>query len=211
MRMIELEDLVKRVRTFATACPLPLAERNIIEKARQLCDIAAIWRDTDDIIFSDGDPCEYVCTIPHATIAQVEKARFDETTLTPVTPAWLDAHYPDWDDPKSKKKEYPAFVTQMQPNTLQLYPRKAGRLWVRLRLKPALEADLLPADIVEQYGEMIACGAAGQVLMTPNLDFANPQLGSAMLAKFESDLAHAHVQSTRTQVRARLRTTSHNF
>lgn len=207
MRMVELDDLVKRVRTFATACPVPLAERNIIEKARELCDGASIWRDTDDITFSAGDPCEYVCTLPNATIARVEKARFEESTLTPVTPAWLDTNYPDWDDAKAKNAAAPEFITQLQPNTLQVYPRKAGRLWVRLRLKPALEADLLPADLIEQYGELLALGAAGQVLMTPNLDFANPQLGSAMLSKFETDLARAKTQATKTQVGARLRTT----
>ncbi|MCV9910186.1 hypothetical protein OIV19_21560 [Brucella sp. HL-2] len=211
MRFVELDDLVKRVRTFAAACPLPLAERNIIEKARALCSIAAVWRDTDEATFTKADPCEYVCTIQSAAIVQIEKARFEGRALKPVTPDWLDANYPDWDDPKAPQSDGPAYYAQLQPNTVQVFPRGAGRLWMRLQLKPALEADVLPADLVEHYGELLALGAAGQVLMTPNLDFANPQLGSAMLQKFETDLAKAKVQATRTQVGARLRTTPQLF
>lgn len=211
MRFVELDDLVKRVRTNATACPLPLAERNIIEATREICEKFAVWRDNDEATFTESDPCEYVCAIQSAAIVRIEKARFNGQDLTPVTAAWLDSHYPEWDDAKAGQKGSPEFYAQLQPNTVQVYPRKAGRLWMRLWLKPALEADVLPETLVEQYGELIALGATGRVLMTPNIDFANPQLGSSMLGKFAEDLEKAKVKAAKSQTGARLRTTPHLF
>lgn len=211
MRYSDLDELIKRVTTYAAACPAPLAERHIIGKAIELCSRAAIWRDTDEITFNASDRCEYVCTVQAASIVRIEKALFDRQMLTAVTPAWLDGQYPDWDMSDKAGSARPLYYTQLQPDTVMPYPRKAGKLQLRLVLKPAMDADVLPDFIISQYGSMIADAAAGQVLITPNIDFSNPQLGSSLLQQFEERVSHQAYKSQRTQMNARMRTKPHNF
>lgn len=206
MQYVDLDDIVKRVRTDAPACPLPLAERSVIAAARELCQRARVWRDYDEVTFSAGDACEYLCTIQAASIVQIEKALFDGRELVAITPADLDAAYPEWDFNNEHTGNPPNVYVQITPDTIQIYPRAAGKVRFRLWLCPAIDADVLPDMIVNHYADVIAAGAAGRVLMTPNMDFHNPQLGTVRTAKFYSDLDTLAYRTTRTQTGARLRT-----
>ena len=205
MRLVNLDPIVDRVRRQAPAAPIPLIESNIIDKAIELCEAVPVWRDTDVLNFGENDPCEYLMAVPQAEIYRIETATMDGCPLERIRVEELDRRYPNWMDDKPGEN-IPRFVTQLSANTLRLYPANKCTVHVRLWLKPSIECDVLPSDIVSQHGTLLWQGAAGEILLMPDAELANPQLGARLLAKFESGLDTLRTNHTRTQLRAPLRT-----
>lgn len=200
MRMMQLDDLVVRVRERVPAAPIPLAERHIIDKATVLCERIPAWRDNDEITFGPNQPDEYVCTIPYANLDRIETAYFEDISLEAVTPGYLDVRYPNWDNGAGEVNT-PRYVTQLSTDTVRIYPVQPGKLRLRMVLKPDAEATLLPDSIIRQYGRELAIGAAGEIMLLPDVEYQNPQLGSALLSRFASWLDKEAVKTSKTQLR----------
>lgn len=205
MRLVTLDTIVDRVRRHAPAAPIPLIESNIIDKAIELCEAVPVWRDTDTLTFGENDPCEYLMAVPQAEICRIETATLDGRPLERIRVEELDRRYPNWMN-ETPGENSPRFITQLSANTLRIYPANECTVEVRLWLKPSIDSDVLPSDIVSQHGILLSQGAAGEILMMPDAELANPQLGARLLSKFEGGLDSLRTNHTRTQLRAPLRT-----
>jgi hypothetical protein len=89
--------------------------------------------------------------------------------------------------------------------TIQAVPRAAGTLFVEFIAKPKADALLLPDFLFDEYGQIIADGAAGRVLRRPDPAFTNPNLATALLTNFESKISELVNEGQQGQQRAPVR------
>lgn len=201
--MIDIEDLLPEVLTWAPSVPEPLAVRHIRDAARMLCFKGRMWRDTDEIQVSTP-LSEGVCTIADAAIVSIESARLGDYPLEAKSVAWLDKKFDNWrraaDDESTAR-----YVTQLNPNTVTVVPKATGLLSLDLLLQPSRSAQQVPEFLKSDYGDVIGKGAAGLILMTPEQTYTNPQLGAAFTAEFNSKLGTASIMATKGQQGARPR------
>ena len=207
-QMVEIEEFLPDVLAFAPSCPIPLAYRWIRDAAKQICVRGLMWREWDEFQVTSPES-EGITTYPDASIERIESAKLDDVPLEPKTPAWLDKHVTDWE---SYSDLGPAsYVTQISPNTVTVVPKVSGVLKIRLVLYPSRTAEMLPAFLLDQHATEISKGAAGRVLITPNKEFANPQLGLSLISEFTTALDTIAVKAAKGQQRARHRTTGNYF
>lgn len=206
---VEIEELLPEVLLYCRACPEPVAVAKLREAARELCDRAKFWRADDEFEISTPD-CEGICTVQDASIVEIENAWLDEYPLEAKTVGWLDSNKPGWT--RYDERVAPArYITQLTPNTVTVVPKMAGRLTARFVLKPSRTAETLPDFLVEQLGTEIGKGAAGRLLVIPNTEYTNPQLGSAYVAEFDGLLDRLSVKAAKGQQNGRLRTKARFF
>jgi len=199
----DIDDLVPRVKTYAPRAPDPLVERFVREGARKLCSTARFWRVNDSYPIAQN--CDEIpCPLPDAEIIAIEYARIDGRRIDPVTVEWLDANVSGWPD-LVMDEAAARYITQLVEGTDRLVPPQSGTLTARYILQPSKDALTLPDFLVDRHDETIASYAAGMVLTTPNETFQNPQLGSALLASFDSALAGWKWKGARGQQGAPLR------
>ena len=197
--MRDIDDLLPQVMTFAKSVPEPVALRFI----RQFCRRTRLWRASDQFQIAASDS-EALCAIPDARVYEVHKAWLDDRPLEPRTIAWLDDNVFDWMDIEEAGSGL--YVTQTEPNTIRVVPRASGLLRLRLILEPSRDALTLPDFLIDDHGELIGKGAAGRIMLLPEPEYANPQLGAAYVQEFESKLGGEHIKATKGQQGARLRT-----
>ena len=203
--MRDIDEMLPQVLPYVPTCPEPLVHRFLREASRQVCHNVRLWREFDTITVSKPG-CIGFTTVPDADIVEIQNAQLDGHNLQVVTVAWLDAERPGWgyedpEDPQSAR-----YVTQLNPNSLVVFPQQAGTVKVRLVLQPSLTAMTLPDNLVELHGTTIGRGAASLALMHPVGDFANPQLGLTMYSEFTSKISSLKTEFTKGQIGARLRT-----
>lgn len=205
--MRDIDDFLTEVLIYAPNCNEPLAHRMIREASRELCHNARLWRDSDSIQISKPG-YSGICTIQDADIVEIEQAKFNGQNLTPVTKRWLDGFKCDWvNDVQEGSSSY---VTQLNPNTVTVYPFASGQLDLGLILQPSLTAQTLPDWLLDLHRSVIGQGAAGKALMVPG-ENANPQLGAALYSAFGSKIASIKTEFTKGQQGARLRTRGDYF
>jgi len=205
--MRDIDDFLSEVLIYAPNCNEPLAYKMIREAARELCHNARLWRDSDTIQINKPG-YNGICTIQDADIVEIEVAKLNGRNLMPVQKRWLDEYRCDWlnDDQEGAS----SYVTQLNPNTVIVYPYQTGRLDLGLILQPSLTAQTFPDWLLELYRTVIGQGAAGKALMIPST-FANPQLGAALYSGFNSKIASIKTISMKGQQGARLRTRGDYF
>ncbi|CAN7305442.1 hypothetical protein LJR231_001570 [Phyllobacterium sp. LjRoot231] len=208
MAMIDIEEFLPDVLTNAPSCPEPLAYRWIREAAKEVCQRGKMWREWDEFQVTSPES-EGTNTNQSASIFSIESATLDGSPLEAQTLAWLDTNIKGWNDLTDIASA--KYVTQLTPNTVTVVPKMTGLLKLRLVLFPSRTAESLPDFLLEQYGATIAKGASGRVLTTPNKDFANPQLGLALLSEFKTELDTIALNAAKGQQRSRLRVTGRYF
>ena len=147
---------------------------------------------------------------PGEVIVRIEAAEMDGQKLEPVSIADLDNRNPLWQSDYTDQTQ-PRYITQLNPNTITLYPKVAGTVTARLVLKPSINAFTLPEFLIEQYGEQIGKGAAAGVLMTPDPKVQNFEVGAMLAMEFQSWLDGLNVKAAKGQQNARLRTKGSYF
>lgn len=200
--MSTIDTLLPQILPYAPGCPEPVALVNIVKAAQQFCERTRLWRVNYDIAVTKTS-INVVPVPAGADLFEIERARFADKVLTPVSLSELDHKQVDWrtwEDPE------PRYITQEQPGEVILCPRCEGtvNLWVFLR--PADGSEELPDFIIKLYGRVIADGALAEILMTPNQPFTAPDRAQFYAARFEqrvSNLANTHIKG---QQRARMRT-----
>lgn len=205
--MRDIDDFLTEVLIYAPNVNQPLAYRMIREAARELCFRARLWRDSDTIAISRPG-YQGIVTIQDADIVEIEQAKFDGNNLTPVVKRWLDGYKCDWANDTAEGSS--TYVTQLNPNTVTVYPFAAGSLELGMILQPSLTAMTLPDWLLELHRTLIGQGAAGKALLIPGED-ANPQLGAALYSAFGAGVASMKTQSVKGQQGARLRTRGDYF
>lgn len=200
--MIDIDTILPQVLRYVPMVPDIVAYSAINEAARKLCEVTKEWTHSTSVAVTAA-PEQDVPMPTGSAILEIQHARLDETTLDPRIKSYLDAKYPDWQE--STEENAPRYITSTTPDTVTLYPLAAGTLKVRLILKPSLNALELP-DFCADYGATLGRGAAGSLLVMPNRDFANPQLGMAHIAWFDAEMNRLQVKRARTQLGAPVRT-----
>jgi hypothetical protein len=214
--MMDVEELLPEVMVHARSVPEPVALRFIRQAARELCKRAKFWAEWEQITITGDDEGEGISTIQDAIILEVESAQLTNSdggkyVLEPVTPQWLDKKYPRWKYDFDETAAPGRFVTQIKPNTVMVLPKDTGVLDVRLILLPARNAFTLPDFLVEDHSELIAKGAAGMILVLPETEYTNPQLGAYLTGEFNTGLDNIAITAQRTQFKARPRTKASYF
>ncbi|PZU85217.1 MAG: hypothetical protein DI528_12845 [Shinella sp.] len=205
--MIDIEEFLPEVLQYAPNTSELVAQTHIVAVARELCDRCKIWRETDtfEIVTPAG---QGLMSISNAEIVSIEEADMGGVPMEPVTVAWLDEHRPKWHtDTATGQARY---VTQLNLNTVSVYPRQSGEMTARFVLKPARRATELPDFLLQSYSDEIGKGAAGRIHTLPT-ENAVPQLGVTMTAWFEERLNKLSTKTTRGQQGAPLRTKGRYF
>lgn len=213
--MIEFDELLPGVMTFAPSAPEPVAIRLMREVAQQFTRRTKFWRENDQIAIAGGSTPDAVTNIPDAEIVEIESARWigddgGEAQLEPKTIAWLDRCVPNWSYDRDPSGGVPRYISQIIPDTVIVVPNAAGVVDVRLVLMPSNDCTGLP-DVLRRYRPMIERGTAARLLTLPDAEYANPSLGAALWAEFKDDLTDAIRDARRTQVGGRTRTQGSYF
>ncbi|MBD9539921.1 hypothetical protein IB276_10690 [Ensifer sp. ENS04] len=198
---VDIDDFLPQVLLYAPNCADQVAYRFLRETAREFCQRTNCWRESDEVTITAPD-CEGVSTASDAEIHLIQRAELDGVPLEPRTVAWLDANEPGWET--STDITQARYITQLQPNTVTVFPRAEGKLTMRVVLKPSLSALTLPGFLLDQWGTEIGKGAAGRVLLLP--DSPNPNLGVGLLQEFKDCLGAEAIRTAKGQQGARLRT-----
>lgn len=205
--MKDIDALLPRVLRYAPACPEVLAISHLRDAAKEFCRRTKLWRLSDSIELPvEGE--DILCAPQGSFILEIAAARIEGVNLTPVTALWLDIDRPGWRDDEAGSGA--RYVTQTAPDTIRVVPIQAGTLLLELVLAPTDDAEQVPDFMVDQYAQVIANGAIGEVLSTPS-DFANPQLGAGFVQRFSADLDRVSTSARKGQQNAPLRTRGSYF
>lgn len=209
--MVDLDRLLPEVMTHARSVPEPTALRYLRNAAIELCQRTKCWAEFDEITITGDDDGEAVTTIEDATIFEIKSARLTNSdggkyVLDPVTPEWLDDYDPGWKYDFDESTAPGRFVTQIKPNTVMVLPKDTGTLNIRLILVPERKAEMIPDFLIDQFHDLLGKGAAAKVLLLPNTEYTNPNLGAAMWSDFLMGLDELALRSQMKQMRAKPRT-----
>lgn len=206
--MRDLDELIPDVSVLAPKAPEPTIMRAIVAAAQEFCERTSIWKCMQTTGISPPD-CIGICSVQGSVIIRIDFAEFGGYELEPKTLEWLDENERGW---ASKTEVSSArYITQLNSQSVKLYPLvPAGPLSLRLILKPAKNADMLPDVLIDDYSEDIAAGAAGRVLTLPG-DWANPQLGAFHLGKFAERMDTLSVAAAKGKQNAPLRSKARWF
>lgn len=205
--MVDIDDFLPEVLQYVPGTADLVVQRNVVKVARELCEAAKLWREAVTVTITTPSGQAFA-PIDNAEIHQIEHATIGERDLEPVTVAFLDKKYPTWST--TDEIGVARYITQLELNTMAVYPREAGTAAVRLLLKPSVRAAELPQFLLDSYSEEIGRGAAARILVLPTAA-ANPQLGLDHRAWFEKRLDVLKARVSKGQQNAPLRTKGSYF
>lgn len=198
--MAALSALFRWILPYTPACPDPLVETHIVTAARDWCRETRCWRSTETIAVT-GTETDIAIAPAGAELFEIDLARFDDNELDPVP---YTGQLPE--------EGIPTQITQASPGTVMLLPAgQAGTLKVSVYLMPAIDADALPDDLINRFGEFIAHGALAGLLGVPGQPYSNPAQAEYFRKLFQGRQAAAFNQNRRGQQRAPVRSRSYGF
>lgn len=201
--MKPLDAFMTLITPHAKGVPVPTAYNGIRLAAIEFCEKTRLWKYNDTFNVKPSDS-EVLCAPSGAVLHEIESARFNGRNLDPKTPGQMDDEHRGWRTRIDVAQES-RFITQLELNTISLYPRAEGVLDLSLWLKPAYDARELPDFMVDLYRNDIAEGALAYILMTPGQPFSSPDLATFYRMKFDNRLGTLSYKSTTGQQRARPR------
>ncbi|HRO00340.1 MAG TPA: hypothetical protein PLX43_02360 [Nitrobacter sp.] len=202
--MRDIDEFLPLVLPRAGNAPEPLVVRCLRDAATRFCERAKLWKCTDTIITAGAD-AEPISVPSDSVLYLITSCAIDDRPLDPITLAELAKKRPAW---RTEDIGCAAASWYVSPErgTIQAVPRASGTLFVEFVAKPSARALTLPDFLLEEYGQDIADGAAGALLLMPNPAFANPQLGAGLSARFQSRLDSLSNDGIRGQQGGRTRT-----
>lgn len=205
----DIDEFLTLVLPFAGNAPEPLIIRAIRDSATEFCQRTRLWRDTDTITTSGADP-EPISVPPDSILYEIASCAMDCRPLDPITLPELAKNIPDWRTADIGCGGARWYVAP-ERGTIQAVPLNSGTLLVEFIVKPTATAQTLPDFLLDEYGQTIADGAAGALLLMPNMAFANPQLGAGLVARFQGAIDSLSNAGTRGQQGGRTRTRGRYF
>lgn len=197
---VRLSEFLPYVLPNAPGAPEVVAEKYVRMAAIEFCERTRCWRKITNVELTDESTVALVAPA-YAAIHAIEYASFSSETMakTPLTPT----QYSDLADRHRSDLESggaPRYITQVNPNSVTVFPLAAGSLEVSLFLKPRMGQSFeagtpddpivdvynqAPGFLLTQWGEAIACGALSKILMQPQTRWHDPNRAAAYLQKFE--------------------------
>ena len=207
--MIDIDDFQTLVLPFAGNAPEPLVMRAIRDAAVTFCERTKMWRSTATIVTA-GERAETITVPTDSILYRISSCALDDEPLDPITLPELATKRPNWrtDDIGCEGAKW---YVAPDRGTIQPVPRSSGTMFVEFIVKPTATAATLPDFLLNEYGQTIADGAAGELLIMPNMAFANPQLGAGLVARFQSALDSLSNEGVRGQQGGRTRTRGSYF
>ncbi len=223
LTLTHLSILLPDLLPHAKEAPEPLLTYQARRAAIDFCKATRCWRYVATVTADEED--EVVAVPDHTAIWEIEKASFVTTSY----PNGLDLDRVGFDhtDLPNDPTEYgpPKGITQVQYNTVRLYPYAAGDIHLSLFLMPSenrafeVQPDGTVADandavadfVISQHRQAIVCGALANVLAQPNRPYSNPQLAAYHAQMFQEAKDASFSANMRGQQRAPRRTRASYF
>jgi hypothetical protein len=184
-------------------CPEVAADQALRQVAIAFCEqsLAWRWRHPDIPVVAGTSRYDYM-PLGNAAVHAVTWARFNEGDIEPVAEADISIH--DWRNATGHPRYVLGDATGI---TLVPRPDLPGTLTLEVVLKPALDATGVEDDIFREYHQVIAHGAIGRLMLSPNKPYTNGQLAGLHQFEFITGTGAAGTQRARNHTRAPLRTT----
>jgi hypothetical protein len=200
--MIDLDAFLPEINPKAPGVPAPAAYVAIRAACDELCTRTRQWRYSDEIAVQDVN--EIDLSFPdQSALVDFESVLFNDRPLEPKTAAWMDQCMRGWR--RGAIEGQPRFFSQLDIGTLRVAPVDTGILTVNSILKPSMDADQVPDFLFTLYHEVIAWGALGRLLATPDQPFTNVDMAGSYLTMFTQKLDSLAWKGTTGQQRAPLR------
>ncbi|GGE24279.1 hypothetical protein SAMN05421774_10862 [Gemmobacter megaterium] len=203
----------------APGCPRFFAEQAARLAAIEFCERTRCWRHIIEVSLTANG--QAIVAPDYSAIHEIEEATHDGAPLTPTQ--WTDTD-PD-ELTGAVQIGRPRYLTQIDQNTVSIYPFQAGLLRVSLFLKPRSGQlfgtdpndplhdayNVVPEFLSIQKAEAITDGALARILATPEERWTDPKRAMFHLERFERACNSAFSTHMRTQTRAKIRTTARWF
>ena len=208
----DIDDLFPEVFREVPNLPEPTAQVYLSRAVREFCRKTQAWREIETMTVTaskDATDLEFLEPSYSAEVVFIEGAEIDGMPLESVTLGELNNKERGW---QYKTDEGMAsYITQLQPNTISIYPRQAGVLTATYVLAPKDKSDIVPQFIIDNHAEVIGRGAVWRALLSNNAEYSNPALGAEVKSQWEMDLGKLSSSISRGQQRARHRTIGSYF
>jgi hypothetical protein len=214
---VPLSSFLPYVLPHTPGAPDFVAEKYVRLAAIEFCERTRCWRKVSEIALTTENTVALVAP-DYAAIHEIEYANFEaesvqKQALAPTQFSDMsDAHRPDL-----HVEGPPQYVSQVNPNSVTVYPFMAGTLEVSLFLKPRMGQEFIPGTtshpmidaynvapdfLLTQWGMVIASGALSKMLMEPGKSWSNPALGGFHLQRFNEGCDSHFSSNMRGQQRA---------
>jgi hypothetical protein len=203
--MIDLDAFLPEISPKAPGAPAPAAYKAILQACDDICTRSRQWRYSDEIPVQDVN--EMDIPIPdQATLVDFESVLFNDRPLESKTVQWMDQCMRGWR--RGTIEGQPRFYTQLLPGSLRIAPVDTGLLLVNMILKPSMDADQVPTFLFELHHELVAWGALGRLLSTPDQPFTDVTMGAAYFGLVDQKLGALAWRGATGQQRAPVRSRS---
>lgn len=229
---VNLRVLLPLVMPFAPRVPELVALFNLRLAAIELCERARVWRHMTEMSVTENH-FEITDIPPYGQVHEVERARMSGALVDLIPLASNDAaleRYQGYllsDDMDfsaandAPTEASPVYFSQSKPGCFSLIPFATGAVVMSLWLKPHLDKhsyatspagliedsyDRVPGYLTNLYGQVVADGALGRLLMHTTAEYANPDLAMSKMAAAERGIVSAISKSFSGQQRAPART-----
>lgn len=200
--MIDLDAFLPEINPKAPGVPAPAAYLAIRQACDEICTKSRLWRYSEEVAVQDLN--ELQISIPdQASLIDFESVLFNDRLLEPKTAQWMDQCMRGWR--RSSIEGQPRFYTQLDVGALRIAPVDNGLLLVNAILKPSMDADQVPDFLFTLYHELVAWGALGRLLSTPEQPFTDMATGGSYLGMVMQKLDALAWEGTTGQQRAPLR------
>ncbi|OOY20886.1 hypothetical protein BMI86_10290 [Thioclava sp. DLFJ5-1] len=208
VNMVRTSVLLPLVLAKAHDCPAMLAEQALRLAAIELSEISRAWRYVTTLEVADNTA--QLVAPAHTAIHEIEFAEFNGQPLKPVQFSTID----------NEREGKPKFISQSSPGEVILSPFQPGTLRVSVFLKPLATVaygedasdplfdanNIIPDFYASLHGSLLAKGALGEVLATPDSPWTNKREAARYRGEFQLALQSQFRANMRGQQRAPIRT-----
>lgn len=206
------DSLLDLVMPHAPGLTVALAAHNIKLAAREFCKRSRAWRvDAVAVNLVAGlGSYDLVSPIAETGSVGIVEARILGATkpLESATVDQLDSTLPGWKSAIGQVRYY----TQLSPSSITLVKAPpesvSAALLLVLAVMPTLDATGVADWLFDLYGEAIAEGALGKLMLMPKKPWTDAALGAAYTTRFGTACDGANIHAERAFGKAPLRTSS---
>lgn len=176
------------VKPLVPGCPDPVVERAICDAAIEFCEMTQAFQERASLNIKTSKPT-YPLTPSNGIAGMVLGVTgANERVIAPVyIDALTNAYGEEWKNHTGTPKHYLAD----DEDTLRLYPipeaDESGTLTIVTR--PSRSDSEWDDRLYERYGEIIADGALGRLLLQTGTTWADPESGQFRRAKFQQGVS----------------------
>lgn len=197
----QYSELFPYVLTEIIGCSSIQADIQIRAAVIEFCRRAKVWSYRDDPMTTSPQVGEYDVDTPSDTsLVEIKGMYINGEPLTPAQG--------EYDPPASPG--VPQKYRQLTPETCTLWPVPDGHYDVtfELTLAPSLASTGFPTWIAERYHSAIVCSAKARLMLMPGNSWSNPQQAAIYASMYETAVAAALANKSKSFARTTLRTTS---